>query len=90
EAPRAARAVLPGLDMPEPKQAARPRALLAARTEPVAHPLLTTLRDLDTDHLTPMGALQLLNEWKLLWGGPAHAEDTVPDQPPAAPGDDRD
>lgn len=93
DAPRAARAVLPGLDMPEPKQAAKPRVMpsaLGGPTMPVAHPLLTTLRDLDTDHLTPMGALQLLNEWKLLWGGPAHAEDTVPDQPPAAPGDDND
>lgn len=93
DAPRAARAVLPGLDMPEPKQAAKPRVMpsaLGGQAMPVAHPLLTTLRDLDTDHLTPMGALQLLNEWKLLWGGPAHAEDTVPDQPPAAPGDDND
>jgi DNA mismatch repair protein MutS len=31
------------------------------------HPLLATLRDLDANHLTPMKALALITEWKLLW-----------------------
>ncbi|MDR2076956.1 MAG: DNA mismatch repair protein MutS, partial [Desulfovibrio sp.] len=33
----------------------------------VEHPLFTTLRDLDTDNLTPLKALALITEWKLLW-----------------------
>ncbi|MDR1490032.1 MAG: DNA mismatch repair protein MutS [Desulfovibrio sp.] len=34
----------------------------------IPHPLFTILKDLDTDSLTPMRALLLINEWKKLWG----------------------
>ena len=59
---------LPGLDPPEPS-ASRDRPLLPPQTAQAAHPLVTTLRDLDVNHLTPMQALALLTEWKTLWGG---------------------
>ena len=59
---------LPGLDPPEPS-ASRDRPLLPPQTAQAAHPLVTTLRDLDVNHLTPMQALALITEWKTLWGG---------------------
>ena len=57
--------LLPG--MTAPVKADDP-ALLPPLCEDVKHPLFTILRDLDTDHLTPMQALALVNEWKHLWG----------------------
>ena len=59
---------LPGLDPPEPS-ASRDKPLLPPQTAEAAHPLVTTLRDLDANHLTPMQALALITEWKTLWGG---------------------
>ncbi|MBU1248576.1 MAG: DNA mismatch repair protein MutS, partial [Proteobacteria bacterium] len=35
-----------------------------ATAEPVGHPLLGTIRDLDVDGLTPLDALTLINLWK--------------------------
>jgi len=65
---KALRQLLPGL--PEPESAPKPKdPLLPPREDEVEHPLFTMLRDLDTDNLTPMQALALVNEWKLLWGG---------------------
>ena len=60
------RICLPGLEMPEdsPKDA----PLLPPAKHETPHPLLTTLRDLDANHLTPMQALALITEWKTLWG----------------------
>lgn len=55
--------LLPGLELPaEPEAAAEP-----VRVEP-SHPLLVTLSDLDINNLSPMKALELLHEWKMLWG----------------------
>lgn len=62
--------ILPGLtDAPGAKteQADSPQLLPPSREE-VVHPLFTMLRDLDTDTLTPLQALGLVNEWKTLWG----------------------
>jgi DNA mismatch repair protein MutS len=58
--------LLPGLaetagDPPEPPPLAPPPE------KTVEHPLFTILRDLDTNNLTPMKALALITEWKLLW-----------------------
>jgi DNA mismatch repair protein MutS len=38
----------------------------------IPHPLFTIIKDLDTDSLTPMQALLLINEWKKLWGASDH------------------
>ena len=65
---KAMQQLLPGL--PEPESAPKAKhMLLPPRDDEVEHPLFTMLRDLDTDNLTPMQALALVNEWKLLWGG---------------------
>ena len=65
---RAVRQLLPGVDAPEE----RPETpLLPPEQCEVEHPLFTTLRDLDTDNITPIQALALLTEWKTLWGGDA-------------------
>ncbi|MDL2216393.1 DNA mismatch repair protein MutS [Desulfovibrio sp. OttesenSCG-928-M14] len=58
--------LLPGVTTPE-KGPEHPAPLPPVR-EKSAHPLCTILRDLDTDHLTPMRALALVNEWKQLFG----------------------
>ena len=59
--------LLPGLAAPAP---AKPQPTLMPEPHKEAeHPLAVTLRDLDTDNLTPIKALQLITEWKLLWGG---------------------
>ncbi len=68
ETAKAMQQLLPGFEYAAPQAEAKP-PLLPPRQEEVVHPLFTTLRDLDTDHLTPMQALALVNEWKLLWGG---------------------
>ncbi len=65
EAAKVVRQLLPGMEEPaspepEPQPAAAP-----------PHPLLLALRDLDANHLTPMQALERINEWKTLWGGNA-------------------
>ncbi len=58
---------LPGLNLPA--QEVKESRLLPPECVDVAHPLLTTLQDLDINTLTPFRALELLHEWKLLWGG---------------------
>ena len=63
---RPERATLPGLDLPQPeKKQAIP---VSAPAAPQEHPLVTLLKDLQPDHLTPLDALRLVTEWKLLWG----------------------
>lgn len=57
---------LPGLTPPPDETEAGPKPEVPAA--PPRHPLLTTLRDLQIESLTPMQALGLLNDWKLLWG----------------------
>jgi DNA mismatch repair protein MutS len=58
--------LLPG--MPETPVKNKAAKTPPVSTEPVDHPLLTALKDLDTDNMTPMDALKQLTEWKLLWG----------------------
>ncbi len=57
---------LPGLPLPGPDPAA------TKKDEPSVpapdHPLLTALRDVDTDNMTPLDALKRITEWKMLWG----------------------
>ena len=45
-----------------------PAPLLPKEVTPPPHPLLQTLQDIDPEHISPMKALELLTEWKLLWG----------------------
>ena len=61
----AAPALLPGFvppAKPEPIKKTAPPV-----PQPV-HPILTALKDLDPDTLTPLEALNRLTEWKRLWG----------------------
>ncbi len=57
---------LPGLDLPEPEESAA--RLLPEQALQVKHPLLVALQDVDVDRLAPLRALELINEWKILWG----------------------
>lgn len=57
---------LPGLTRLVP--VAAPKAEPRAETPVPEHPLLRALRDLNPDVLTPLAALKLLSEWKMLWG----------------------
>ena len=59
--------LLPGMNEHVAPQPEAP-ALLPPQEIEVEHPLFTSLRDLDTNNLTPMQALACINEWKLLWG----------------------
>lgn len=72
---RPAAGVLPGLDAAEFREgggAAQkilpPAPLTAEAQEPREHPLVRTLRDTDPEKLTPLEALKLVSEWKMLWG----------------------
>jgi DNA mismatch repair protein MutS len=67
EAAKAMTQLLPGFEAPPESE--KDILLPEASTSPL-HPLLVTLRDLDPGHITPMRALELINEWKLLWGEP--------------------
>ena len=66
--------LLPGLDpsglsgQDGKKDKAKDAALLPPVKKDVPHPFFVVLRDLNTDNLTPMQALALVNEWKVLWG----------------------
>lgn len=62
---RATRQTLPGLDMPV---RAEKKIEASTPSAPVRHPAVVALSDVDTDNLTPLEALKLLTEWKLLWG----------------------
>ncbi|MGN0009092.1 MAG: DNA mismatch repair protein MutS [Desulfovibrionaceae bacterium] len=68
---RPKRTVLPGLDLPEPEDAA-PEPLPTPPSAPAEHPLQQILRDLQPDSLTPLDALRLVAEWKQLWGQEKH------------------
>jgi DNA mismatch repair protein MutS len=61
--------LLPGLEEtgPQDRKSASPPGVVPGEVK--QHPVVTLLGDLDTDGLTPMQALALLNEWKMLWGG---------------------
>ena len=67
EASKAITQLLPGFDAPTPEE---PPVLLPESFTSLPHPLLVTLNDLDPARITPMRALELINEWKLLWGSP--------------------
>ncbi|MDR0826500.1 MAG: DNA mismatch repair protein MutS [Desulfovibrio sp.] len=60
------RQLLPGLPNPEEQNVETESRPLPEKE--IRHPLFTILTDLDTDSLTPMQALLLVNEWKKLWG----------------------
>lgn len=70
---------LPGI--PEPstltaKQSNAEKSALPSAPVAVEMPIITALRDLDTNALTPMEALTILHEWKILWGT-KHEDDDV-------------
>lgn len=60
---------LPGLEVKTGSVATLPTVTEATQEPPPhPHPVLRALRDLDPDTLTPLGALKVLSEWKMLWG----------------------
>lgn len=65
---KAMQQLLPGLESTVPPPPEEEPLLPPQREEP-AHPLFTILQDLDTNNLTPIQALTLIMEWKVLWGG---------------------
>lgn len=65
EAKEAMEQMLPGFEKIESPE---PAPLLPEPVQEVTHPLLVALRDVDTNSLTPLMALNLINEWKQLWG----------------------
>ncbi len=69
-------AILPGLEVSAPKPG---RAAAAPEPEPVRkkepepepepeHPIFEALRSVNPDAMTPMDALRLICDWKMLWG----------------------
>ena len=75
-------AVLPGLDIvpakgktvkPAPMQEPVPAQEPAPAQPAPEHPILEALRSVNPDALTPLDALRLLSDWKMLWGAPASA-----------------
>lgn len=63
-----ARQTLPGLELPpRPPRQSRSQGETTGAVA-AEHPVLVALRDIDTDHMTPLDALKRLTEWKLLWG----------------------
>ncbi len=63
---------LPGLPSEtQPEPAGRRQAEPGVQTpQACEHPLVRLLKDLSPEELTPLGALQLLTEWKAQWGRP--------------------
>lgn len=61
---------LPGIHMPSPapKQRKESPPPLPCVTPEAEHPLARVLQDLEPESLTPLQALQMINEWKMLWG----------------------
>ena len=59
-------AILPGLDI-VPAKKAKP-APLPEPAAPAEHPILEALRGVDPNAMTPMDALRLISDWKMLWG----------------------
>ncbi len=64
EVPTRKSATLPGIDLPASPSA---RSEPSEPTKCAEHPLVVTLRDMDPNRLTPLDAIRLINEWKLLW-----------------------
>jgi DNA mismatch repair protein MutS len=60
-------AILPGLTVVPAKKA---KAEALPEPQPMQeHPMLEALRGVDPNAMTPMDALKLLSDWKMLWGG---------------------
>ncbi len=86
-------AILPGLDIVPAKAKtvnAEPVRQSAPAPEPQPQPeppILEALRRVDPDAMTPMEALRLLSDWKLLWGSEEKSAPAAPAAPetPAAP-----
>ena len=60
--------MLPGMTAPAPKKMPVPDNPLQTAQPAAPHPVALALQDLDIDSLSPIKALTLLHEWKLLWG----------------------
>lgn len=75
----AAPATLPGITLPE-AESAKAREVPTEAAPAPEHPLLMLLRELSPESLTPLDALKLLSEWKLLWGQPQN-QDTSASSP---------
>lgn len=61
-------AILPGLDIAPAKvktETPAPREPEPPQTE---HPIFAALRGVNPDAMTPMDALRMLSDWKMLWG----------------------
>lgn len=58
--------LLPGLESSVPVKQ-EPEPFEIAKQIPIRHPILVCLADVDTDNITPIKALELLTEWKMLW-----------------------
>lgn len=61
--------LLPGIVVPTQGKTKDIPPALPHVTMEAEHPLATVLQDLDPENLTPLQALKLVSEWKLLWGG---------------------
>lgn len=68
-------AVLPGLEI-APARPHNEKKTLPEVEPPKEHPILEALRSVNPDAMTPMEALKLLSDWKLLWGGPGKSHDS--------------
>ena len=66
--------------MQEPSPA---REAVPAQPAP-EHPLLEALRSVNPDAMTPLDALRLLSDWKMLWGAPAKDKAAAPDSAASA------
>lgn len=76
---------LPGMEPPAATTAPPPSIVgLEPQRE---HPLLQALRDVQPERLSPMDALKLLHDWKLLWG--REAGNTPEPAPEPDPTEDR-
>ena len=56
--------LLPGISGPEPGAKSKIKPLLPEQQSIPDHPLLTALKNLDANAITPLDALKLLSEWK--------------------------
>ena len=76
-------AVLPGLDIVPAKAKTVKEAPAAPAPQPAPEPqpeppVLEALRRVNPDAMTPMEALRLLSDWKMLWGMPERKEEPAP------------
>lgn len=65
EAEQVMQQMLPGFS---PVENEPERPILPEKIADVEHPLITALKDINADAVTPMEALSLIHEWKQLWG----------------------